>query len=186
MNINPLTAITSLEKTNKSAKFETLKPFSFLFRTVSHVQEFSSKRVALKRDIRYKTGKTYCFWGASVPLSARKFYTMGQVKGLIWFYSFKGEKRKFPPNREFPVLQCRFMILRLAYLKMTGQLRLGVLLIKGPALLGNAHFVLVWQPSGTCLWKQCELTSNVVELQFLNLLTRTAIWLLFFSSHLER
>jgi len=63
-------------KTNdKSAKFETLKPFSFLF-LHWHVKGFSSERTALKVDVTKR--ENILFAGASVYLSVLKFNRLGQ------------------------------------------------------------------------------------------------------------
>ena len=106
----------------------------------------------------------------------------GAVKGLIWFcglYSFKGETESSPKSGIPSITKS---ILRLALLTtVSPELRFGVLFIRVPLCLemytlfgSESRAALTW------LWKQCELTSNVVELQFLNFLTRTAILLLFF------
>ena len=58
--ITPLLLCVHLKTTNKSAKYEILKPFLFLFRTGTFIKGFSSKRIALKVDV-LRTGKyTVC------------------------------------------------------------------------------------------------------------------------------
>ena len=58
-----------MKTTHKRAKFETRKSFCLLFRTGMW---FSSKRIALKIEVIGLEDVLYA--GASVPLSARKFY----------------------------------------------------------------------------------------------------------------
>ena len=72
---NPFTAMLSfLKMTNKSAKFVTLQPFCFLLFLHWHVKGFWSKCMALKVDV---TGpEKVPFAGASVHLSAQKFYRL--------------------------------------------------------------------------------------------------------------
>ena len=69
-----------LKTTNKRAKFETLKPlYIYIYLKHRHVKGFSSKQIALKVDV---TGaENILFAGASVHLSARKFYRLGQWRG---------------------------------------------------------------------------------------------------------
>ena len=64
--VNPFTAVISIENANKSAKFESFK----------HVKGFASKRIALKLDVIGP--ENILFAGASVHLSARKLYVLGQ------------------------------------------------------------------------------------------------------------
>ena len=64
-----------LQMTHKSAKFETLKPFCFLF-LHWHVKGSPSKCIELKIDV---TGlENILFAGTSKHHSARKFYKLGQ------------------------------------------------------------------------------------------------------------
>ena len=72
-----------LKTIHKSAQFETLKLFSFLFFCLFflhlHVKGFSSKRTALKVGVAGP--ENVLFGGASVHLLARKFYRLGQWRG---------------------------------------------------------------------------------------------------------
>ena len=83
--INPFTLPwCHLKTTNKGAKFETLKSFSLFFFFLHRLLKgFLSKRTALKVDVI--GAENILFAGASVHLSARKFYMLGQVKGLILY-----------------------------------------------------------------------------------------------------
>ena len=130
----------------------------------------------------YKTGKYTVFWGASVYLSDRKFYTMGQWRGSSGSVASTRSKAKKENSPKSGIPSITKSILRLALLTtVSPELRFGVLFIRVPLCLemytlfgSESRAALTW------LWKQCELTCNVVELQFLNFLTRTAILLLFF------
>ena len=64
-----------LKTTNKSATFETFKPYCFLF-LHWHVKGFSSKRIALRLDVIGPDDKLFA--GASVQLSTRKVCRLGQ------------------------------------------------------------------------------------------------------------
>ena len=61
--------------TNKSAKFETLNCFCLLF-LHCHVKGFSLNHIALKVDVIGP--ENILFAGASMHLSAQKFYRLGQ------------------------------------------------------------------------------------------------------------
>ena len=67
----------SLENEQQSAKFETLNDLSLLYSFLHwHAKEFLSKCIALKVAV---TGpENIQFAGASVHLSAGKFYRLGQ------------------------------------------------------------------------------------------------------------
>ena len=67
-----------VKTTNKRAKFQTLKPFCFLF-SRWYVKEFSSTRIALKIDAIGP--ENVLFGGVSVCHSARKFYKLWQWRG---------------------------------------------------------------------------------------------------------
>ena len=64
-------------------KVRNWKPLSLsmFFFPVWHVKGLSSRRTVLKVEV-LKDWKIYCFAGASVHLSARKFFQVGAVKGL--------------------------------------------------------------------------------------------------------
>ena len=71
---NPFTATMSLEMGSENAKFETLK--HFFFSLASERKGLSPKRIALNLDAIGP--ENILFAGASVHLSARKFYILGQ------------------------------------------------------------------------------------------------------------
>ena len=74
--VNPFTALMSLQK--RPVKIRNFKPFSrfgLLSRT-GVLKDFSSKRIALKVDAIEP--EDVHFAGASVQLSARRFYRLGQ------------------------------------------------------------------------------------------------------------
>ena len=94
MNINPLTAIMSLEKTNKCAKFES--HFVFFF-------ALACARIFIKT---HRTEKKFVIKQENILFLRRvrasfspEILHDGAVKGLIWFcglYSFKGETENVP------------------------------------------------------------------------------------------
>ena len=73
--LTPSLPCCHLKKTPESAKFETLKPFRLLF-------ALACERIFIKThsvESRYVIGpENIQFAGASVHLSARKFYRLGQ------------------------------------------------------------------------------------------------------------
>ena len=64
--------------TSKSVKFETLNCFCLYF-SHCHVKGFSSKLKALKVDVM--GAENILFAGASLHLSARKYYRLGKRRG---------------------------------------------------------------------------------------------------------